>query len=157
MRHRMRSIALAIIAVLAIATSSSADCSPIQNVTGSIATAGAQDNWFVLNDHRLLTAYDTASRPHFVANMDLVASHLYVTIANAPGSGDAWRISVVIDNVETAVTCDIVDTDTQCDSADLTVDIARGEEVSIKIDSSTGATDPTNPGLTIFTFCLGAS
>jgi hypothetical protein len=130
-----------------------AGCAQINEWTGSMTTAGGTDNYINLGWHGMAATYVTASRPHMRVPIDMTIRDLAVIITTPPGTGDAWRFTVTVNGVGSAVTCEIWNLDLTCSSTG-TADLSQGDEISLWAESDAGATDADNPVNTIMNFCL---
>ena len=111
----------------------------------------ATDDYMNVLDHTKSSVESTVL--DFLVPVDMVAHDLYVYVDTAPGSGDAWRMTLRDDQANTLLTCDISDLETECFDEVNAPEIAAGSFLTMLLDSSIGATDPTFGSFT-WTLCL---
>lgn len=89
----------------------------------------------------------------------MLISNLACTVNVAPGAGDQWTIDVRAGTAgslaDTALDCEIADTDTTCTNNTDVVAVTAAQVMTIGIESDDGATAPTAAATMDCRFCLG--
>jgi hypothetical protein len=114
--------------------------------------AGATNDIINLADGSFGTSHN--SDDEFVAPVRVEATNLRVDVDVAPGAGDIWLVTLYADSVATGLTASITGTGTSAASGTSGATIAAGQDLTLLIDSSTGAGDPAAAAEIRFSFCL---
>jgi hypothetical protein len=120
--------------------------------------AGATDDFMSLSDHGGGTT-EANEDDFMVAAAAGTMNNLICEVNAAPTGTDTWQMTVrhgvpggLVDSL---LTCDITGTATTCTDVGNAPVYAAGDHLTIKVDSSTGATDPAAAILMECSFCLG--
>lgn len=131
-------------------------CGAILHAKIDPTEAGATDDYMSMNDHAGSTTEANEDDFYMPTGMTLIHS-LRCDIDVAPGAGnDDWRIVIRDDGGDTAVTCDISETATNCTDTSNSVAPAAGSKLNFDVHSDIGAgTDPDAAAELFCSVCLG--
>jgi hypothetical protein len=149
-----RSILVALVAALFIAGPALADRDSCQLVSNALdpTEAGATNDIINLADGTFGTSHN--SDDEFMVPVRVEATDLYLEIDVAPGAGDIWVATLYADSVATGLTASISGTAIFGQSGTSGATIPAGADLTLLLDSSTGATDPAAAAEIRFAFCL---
>lgn len=159
MRTILFSILCALTLVVGLPSASVADINTGCTIVAEAVNpteAGGTDDYINFTDGTIGTT--AAAEDEFIVPTEMVASRLIADVDVAPGAGDIWVVTVVDDGTATSLTCSITGTNTSCSetSFSLRPTIAAGSDLTVLLDSSTGATDPAIAAELRVSFCLQA-
>jgi hypothetical protein len=132
-------------------------CSQVLWATVDPTEAQGTDDFLDLRDHSGSTTEGNEDN-YLMPAVTMVVSGLACTVDVAPGAGDEWAMTIRRGTPgalgDTAVTCTIADTDTTCSDTTNSEATALTDALTISIDGSGGASDPTAAGDMDCRMCL---